>query len=79
MSDAATDYTSRPTLAETVARIEWAQAGTHEFVAEHDKLAAEALELWRDRLVSPALALAATLGAIATPAPAILRAIGGHG
>ena len=54
--------------------------------AEHDKLAAEqrklsaeAAKLSRDRFLAPALALAATLGAIATFAPAIIRAIGGHG
>ena len=86
MSDATADYASRLNLADVVARIERAQAETRKFVAEHDKLAAErskldaeALKLRRDRFLAPALALAATLGAIATFAPAIIRAIGGHG
>lgn len=86
MSDATADYTARLNLAEVIARIERSQAETRKFVAEHDKLAserskldAEALKLRRDRFLAPALALAATLGAIATFAPAIIRAIGGHG
>ncbi len=86
MSDATADYAARLNLADVVARIERAQAETRKFVAEHDKLAAErskldaeALKLRRDRFLAPALALAATLGAIATFAPAIIRAIGGHG
>ena len=86
MSDATADYSARLNLAEVVARIERAQAETRKFVAEHDKLAAEqsklmaeTLKLRRARFLAPALALAATLGAIATFAPAIVRAIGGLG
>ena len=86
MSDATADYAARLNLADVVARIERAQAETRKFVAEHDKLSAErskldaeALKLRRDRFLAPALALAATLGAIATFAPAIIRAIGGLG
>ena len=86
MSDFPADYAERLNLADVVARIERAQAETRKFVAEHDKLAAErskldaeAMKLRRDRFLAPALALAATLGAIATFAPAIIRAIGGLG
>ncbi len=86
MSDATADYAARLNFADVVARIERAQAETRKFVAEHDKLSAErskldaeAMKLRRDRFLAPALALAATLGAIATFAPAIIRAIGGQG
>ncbi len=86
MSDATTDYATRLNLADIVARIERSNAETHKFVAEQakllaeqNKLNAEALKLCRDRFLAPALALAATLGAIATFAPAIIRALGGRG
>ena len=78
-SDATADYSVRLNLADVVARIERAQAETRKFVAEQSKLMAETLKLRRDRFLTPALALAATLGAIATFAPAIVRAIGGLG
>ena len=45
------------------------------FRSERIKLDAEAAKLRRDRILAPALALAATLGAIAAFAPAILRAL----
>ena len=77
MSDVTTDYTKRLNLADLVARIERQQAETRKFVAEHDKLAAEARKLNRDRFLAPALALAATLGAIAALAPTIIRTVGG--
>lgn len=77
MSDYPADYTSRLNLADIVARIERQQAETRKFVAEHDKLAAEARKLNRDRFLAPAVALAATLGAIAALAPTIIRAVGG--
>lgn len=48
-------------------------------IAETQKFQAETAKLRRDRFLAPALALAATLGAIATFAPAIIRAIGGLG
>ena len=78
MSDFPADYTDRLSLADLVARIERQQAETRKFVAEHEKLAAEARKLNRERFLAPALALAATLGAIATLAPTVLRALGGH-
>ena len=92
MSDFPADYTDRLSLADLVARIERQQAETRKFVAEHDKLAAEARKCFaehdklaaearklnRERFLAPALALAATLGAIATLAPTVLRALGGH-
>ena len=83
MSDTQADYGARLDLAETVTRIERGQAETRKFVAEQtkllaeqSKLSAEADKLRRDRFLAPALALAATLGAIATFAPAIIRAFG---
>jgi hypothetical protein len=81
MSDvpASLPYSDRLNLAEQIARIDRAQEETRKFVAEQHKLTAEASKLNRDRFLAPALALAATLGAIATFAPAIIRAIGGHG
>ncbi len=48
-------------------------------IAETQKVQAKTLRLRRDRLLAPALALVATLGAIATFAPAIIRAIGSAG
>ena len=92
MSDAAADYPARLNLAELVARIERQQEETRNFVAEQSKLTAETSKcmaeqskllaetdkLRRDRFLAPALALAATLGAIATLAPTITRALGGH-
>ena len=77
MSDATAEYTARLNLADIVARIERQQAETRKFVAEHDKLAAEARKLNRDRFLAPAIALAATLGAIAALAPSLIRAVGG--
>ncbi len=86
MSDLPADYADKLNLREILARIDRAQTETRKFVAEHDKLAAEqgklnaeADKLRRDRFLAPALALAATLGAIATFAPAIIRALGGLG
>ena len=60
-------------------RIDRDHAEVQKLFAEARKLTAEAAKLNRDRFLAPALALAATLGAIATFAPAIIRAIGGHG
>ena len=79
MSDVTADYPARLSLAETVTRIERGQAETRKFVAEQRKLMAEADKLRRDRFLAPAVALAATLGAIAALAPIIIRALGGHG
>ena len=62
-----------------LADIDLSRAETQKFIAERDKLLAEAAKFNRDRFLAPALALAATLGAIATIAPAIVRAVGGHG
>lgn len=46
------------------------------FAAEQFKLMAEDAKLTRDRLLAPVVALVATLGAIATLVPIILRAVG---
>lgn len=66
-------------LRQALAQIDRTQAETRKLLAEQLKLTAEAAKLNRDRFLAPALALAATLGAIATFAPTIVRAIGGHG
>ena len=66
------------TLRAALAHIDRNLAETRKFMAERSKLDAEAAKLRRDRFLAPAVALAATLGAIAALAPAILRAIGGH-
>ncbi len=79
MSDIPSDYADRLNLREQIARIDRMREETLKFSIEQRKLAAEAAKLNRDRFLAPALALAATLGAIATFAPAIIRAIGGHG
>ena len=78
MSDATLDYSTRLNLADTVARIERQQAETRKFVAEHDKLAAEAGKLRRDRFFAPILAAGAVGGAVAALLPTILRAWGVH-
>ncbi len=78
MSDATTEYAARLNLADTVARIERAQAETRKFVAEHDKLAAEASKLRRDRFLAPILAAGALGGFIAAILPLILRSWGVH-
>lgn len=66
-------------LRQALAQIDRTQAETRKLLAEQVKLTAEAAKLNRDRFLAPALALAATLGAIATFAPTIIRAIGAHG
>ena len=79
MSDFPADYAERLNLREQIARIDRSLDEAAKFRAEQRKLTAEAAKLNRDRFLAPALALAATLGAIATFAPAIIRAIGGLG
>ena len=66
-------------IREQIARIDRFLDEAAKFRSERSKLDAEAAKLNRDRFLAPALALAATLGAIAAFAPAIMRAIGGHG
>ena len=75
MSDIAPDGIN---LREQIARIDRAQAESDKFRAEQAKLTAEAAKLRLDRILAPALALAATLGAIAALTPSILRALAGH-
>jgi len=78
MSDATAESFVRLNLADTVARIERAQAETRKFVVEHDKLAAEAAKLRRDRFLAPILAAGALGGFIAAILPLILRSWGVH-
>ena len=77
MSGLPADYPDRLNLAELVARIERQQAETRKFVAERDKLLAEAGKLSRDRFFAPFAILCATATALAALAPAIIRAVGG--
>ncbi len=78
MSDFSADsYTERLNLADLVARIERQQAETRKFVAERDKLLAEAGKLNRDRFFAPFAIACATFTAIAALAPSIIRALGG--
>lgn len=78
MSDLA-EYADRLNVREQIARIDRSLDEAAKFRSERSKLDAEAAKLNRDRFLAPALALAATLGAIATFAPAIIRATGQHG
>ena len=75
MSDIAPDGIN---LREQIARIDRAQAESDKFRAEQAKLTAEAAKLRLDRILAPALGLAATLGAIAALTALILRALPGH-
>lgn len=72
------EYAERLNLREQVARIDRALDEAAKFRSERIKLDAEAAKLKRDRFLAPALALAATLGAIAALGPSILRAWGVH-
>ncbi len=72
-------------FAAELARIDRTLAENGKLRAEEEKLRserlkydAEALKLRRDRFLAPALALAATLGAIAALTPSIMRALGVH-
>lgn len=65
-------------LRQALVHIDRSIAETRKFIAERDKLIAESAKLNRERFLAPALALAATLGAIAALTPALVRAIGGH-
>lgn len=79
MTDATTDGLGdmeRLSLAELVGRIERQQAETRKFVAERDKLQAEALKLDRDRSLSPWLAAGAMAGGVVTVATLLPRALG---
>ena len=81
------EYTERLNMREQLARIDRAiiesgklqtenlklAAEQQKLLSERIKLDAEALKLKRDRFLAPALALAATCGAIATVAPALVR------
>jgi hypothetical protein len=58
-----------------LANVERAQAETHKFVAEERKLAAEARKRRMDRLVAPALAIAAVGGAVGA---VLVRVLSGH-
>jgi len=60
MSDASADFNIR----EQLVRIDKSIAETRKFVAEHDKLAAEAQKFNRERVLSPWLAVAAISGGI---------------
>ena len=71
----AADYDHR----EQLARIDRSIDEAAKFLAERTRLEAEAAKLNRDRFLAPALPLAATLGAIATVGPAILRYLYGGG
>lgn len=67
-------------LQEQIARIDRAQAETRKFVAEQNKLAAEAAKLGRDRWLAPAVVISSSLAAIAATVAAFgsfLR-ISGH-
>lgn len=61
---------------EQIARIDRAQAETRKFVAERDKLLAEAGKLNRDRGLAPWLVAGAVAGGVATVASLALRLIG---
>ena len=73
------EYSERLNIREQIARIDRSLDEAAKFRSERSKLDVEAAKLNRDRFLAPALALAATLGAIATFAPTIIRAIGGAG
>lgn len=77
MSDATADIADRLNLREQIVRIDRAIDEAAKFRSERAKLDAEAAKFHRDRFLAPALALAATLGAIAAVAPALIRAVGG--
>ena len=77
MSDATADVTDRLNLREQIVRIDRAIDEAAKFRSERAKLDAEAAKLYRDRFLAPAVALAATLGAIAALAPSLIRAVGG--
>ena len=49
-----------------------------EQIARIDRALAESAKFRLDHILAPALALAATLGAIAALTPSILRALAGH-
>ena len=78
MTDAAIDPPNLD-IREQIARIDRSLDEPAKFRSERVKLDAEAAKLRRDRFLAPAVALAATLGAIAALTPAILRALGGGG
>ncbi len=78
MSDVPADPSDRLDLHEIVARIDRAQAETRKFIAEHDKLAAEAAKFRRERFLAPILAAGALGGFIAAVLPLILRGWGVH-
>ena len=75
MSEAAFNEADRLNLREQIARIDRTLDEAAKFRSERVKLDAEAAKLHRDRFLAPALALAATLGAIAALVPTILRAV----
>ena len=66
-------------MRQILAQIDRTQAETRKLLAEQVKLTAEAAKFNRERFLAPAVALAATLGAIATVTPAIVKWLGGHG
>ena len=65
-------------LQEQIARIDRAQAETREFVAQQNKLAAEASNLRVTRFVTPVAAVVAAAGALTAAAPVIGRWLGLH-
>ncbi len=65
MSDRPADDTERLNLREQVARIDRSLDEAAKYRSERVQLDAEAAKLHRDRFLAPAVALAATLGAIA--------------
>ena len=75
MSDIASDAIN---LREQIARIDRVQAESNKFCAEQAKPTAEAAKFRLHRILSPALALAATLGAIAALTPLTLRPLAMH-
>ena len=76
VSDVAADNAERLNIREQIARIDRALDEAAKFRSERIKLDAEAAKFRRERFFAPAVALAATLGAIAALVPFILRALG---
>lgn len=81
MSDFTANNADDLNFRDILARIDRQQAETRKFVAERDKLLAEADKLRRDRFLAPLLAASALGGLIAGAAsyllPILLRAVGG--
>ena len=73
MSDLPADYNDRLSLADLVARIERQQAETRKFVAERDKLLAEASKFRTDRIIAPVIAVGVLSGALGSVITLLLR------